>query len=292
MPITSESVTTVTEAFFDGGAQVPQKYKQAFRQRDDDVAAIREAANYGITTMAEWPSGDMPQARVHTLGAKTINYVEWALQVRVRKRNAKDDPGLLTEVVQAFGRAIESTKAMICAALVNGIFSTTTVVPGSKALIATDHPVATGGTRTNKLTTVPDLAGIFAGISLARNWKDYDGINEHDLADFGWNLLHPTPAGLEMSIAQALGSAVTSDQNQVNVAGSYGITQIPWSRITDATHWSMYSKVVKPLVWWERDTVEDTMEIDEDSREIKLSADAAWAAYCRAQPTGAVGSDA
>ena len=291
MPITSVSVTMVTEAFVDGAAQVPQKYKAAFRTRTDDVASIREAANYGISTMTEWPSGDLPQARVHTLGAKTVNYVEWGLQARVRKRNAKDDPGLLTEVVKAVGRAVESTKAMICATLVNGIFSTTTVIPGTKALCATDHPLANGGTRSNKLTSVPDLAGIFLGINLARNWKDYDG-NEHDLAEFGWNLLHPTAAGLELSIAQALGSAVTSDQNQVNTAGSYGITQIPWSRITDTTHWSMYSKAVQPLVWWERDSVEDTIDIDEDSREIKISADAAWVAYCRGQPTGAIGSDA
>lgn len=289
MPITSESVNQITESFYDGAEQVPTRYKQAFAERNDDVPSIREAAIYGVSTLSEWNTGDMPQARLHTLGAKSINYTEWALQLRIRKRNAKDNPQLVADGVSALGRAVEQTKALICAALINGGFSTTTVIPGNKSLYATDHPTAVG-TRSNKLNSACDLAAIFAAHNLARNWVDYDG-SDYDLADLGWNLMHPTVPGLEQTVGQALGSAVTSDQNQLNLASSYNITQIPWSRIADPTHWHFWSKAVKPGVWWERDPIEDTMDIDEDSREVKLSLDAAWAAYVRGQPTGAIGSD-
>lgn len=289
MPLTQESANQVTEAFYDGADMVPQKYKDAFQYRDDDVPSIREAAVYGVTALEEWPSGDLPQARLHTLGSKAINYVEFGLQLRIRKRHVKDNPMYLRDGVAALGRAVENTKAMIAAVVLNGAFTTATCIPGSKPLYATDHPTK-GGVRVNKLATVADLAGIFAAHALARNWVDYDDV-PFDLADLGWNIIHPTAAGLEQMIGQAIGSSVTSDQNQVNLASSYNLTQIPFSRITDATHTHMWSKAIKPGVWWDRDSIEETMEADEDSREVKISVDGAWACYLRGQPTGAIGFD-
>jgi hypothetical protein len=289
MPLTQESATQVTEAYYDGAEMVPQKYRQAFLDRDDDVPSIREAAVYGITALEEWPSGDLPQARLHTLGTKSINYVEFGLQLRIRKRQVRDNPMYLRDGIMALGRAVENTRSIICAAVLNNAFSTATCIPGSKPLYATDHPTK-GGTRSNKLSSAPDLAGIFAAHTLARNWVDYDD-SPYDLADLGWNIIHPTASGLEQMIGQAIGSQVTSDQNQVNLAGSYNLTQIPYSRITDATHAHMWSKAVKPGVFWERDGVEETMDADEDSKEIKVSIDVAWGVYLRGQPTGAIGFD-
>lgn len=292
MSVSTDVKAQFVDAYYEGADQVPANWRPTFQFRSDDIASLKLGLLEGTATVPSWNgSADLPQATVNDIGSKTVNYAQYGLQLRIRKLDARDDGQLVPQVARRLGRAVTNTYANIGAAVYMNAFGSTTVVPGSKALAATDHPLGTGGTRSNKLTSALDLAGIFAAIQLARQWVDYDGA-PYDLADGGWYLVFPTQGGLEQTVAQALGSQYTSDQMQVNTASSYGITGVPWNKITDPTYWFMVSKTIMPLQFWERQTPEDTVEIDGDSRQLKLSVDFACAAFCVAQPSGFIGSDA
>lgn len=293
MALSSDTRNQVIDFYFDGDAQVPQKYEPMFVERTDQAGTLKLGgkSTEGTNSLPEWVGGqsDIPQARVSDIGSKTLTFAQYAIQFRIRKLDAKFNPTLVGETSMQVGRAVANTKALLAAAVVNGAHSTTTVVPGTKTLAATDHPTALGGTRSNKLATACDLAAIFAAMALARLWKDYDG-GDFDLAEGGWYLFHPIVAGLEQTIAQALGSQYTSDQNQINTAGNFNITQIPWAKVTTATHWGLVSKVIRSLIMWEVLSPEDSIEVDEDSREIKITVDGAWGAGCNAMPSGFIGA--
>lgn len=293
MALSSDTRQQAIDFYFDGDSQVPQAYEQMFPTRTDQVGQLKIGglSTEGTNKLPVWSNSeaDVPQARVSDIGSKTVDFVQYALQFRIRKLDSKFNTSLVQDTMTALGRCVANTKALICAAIINGAHSTTTVVPGTKAIAATDHPLATGGTRSTKLSSACDLAAIFAAIALARAYKDYDG-GDFDIAEGGWYLFHPISGTLEQTVAQALGSAVTSDQMQINPVGKYGITQIPWAKVTTSTHWGMVSKTWKPLFFWELLAAEDSIDIDEDSRQIKITVDGAWAAGCQAMPTGFIGA--
>lgn len=289
MPISNDAKQVFVDNYFDGAAMVPSKWRDAYAWRYDDVGSLKLNGVESISTVPQWDGGeDLPQVRVRDIGFKTVTYVQYGVQLRLRKLDVRHDPTLLPRVAQRLGRAVENTYGNVAAALLAGAFTTTTVVPGTKPLGSTDHPTALG-VRSNKLSSNGDLAAIFAAMTLARNWEDYDG-GDLDIAEGGWNLLHPTTAGLEQTFAQALGSAVTSDQNQVNTAGSYGITQIPWAKLPDTNDWHLLSKVVKALNMWEASPPEDETAVDADDRGTKISLDFALAGFAEVYPTGYIGS--
>lgn len=294
MPISSDTYTQIVDFYFDGESQVPMQWEEAYEQRNDQAGSIKLGglSTEGVNRLPVWNgTTDTPQARVKDIGSKTVSFTQYAIQFRISKLDARFNPTLVPDTVKAVGRAVANTKAVLAAGVLNGAHSTTTVVPGSKALAATDHPTALGGVRVNKLSSGCDLPAIFAAMALARQWVDYDG-GRFDIAQGGWHLFHPVVAGLEQVVAQGLGSAVTSDQNQKNTVGLFGITQQVWAEITNATHWALVSKVHKPLGMWELLAPEDSIDVDEDSRQIKITVDGAWASYCKAQPTGFIGAAA
>lgn len=295
MGISTDIKPIHVEAFCEGMDLVPSKYEAAFEVRNDESASLKLGTwgAEGTNRLVEWADGasDIPQARVVDIGSKTVNYTQFALQFRIRKLDAKHDPGLVQRVLRMIGRAVSNTRALLGAGVVNGAHSTTTVVPGSKTLAATDHPLASGGTRSNKIASGLDLGAIFAAMLLARQWVDYDG-GDFDLAEGGWHLMFPNVAGLEQTVGQALGSAYTSDQLQVNTSGMFGITAFPWAKITTATHWALQSKVQRTLGIWDHVRAEDNVTVDEDSdsRQIKITCDGAYAAFCSPHPSGFIGA--
>lgn len=289
MGISTDAKQVFVDGYIDGGAQVPSGWRDGFEFRNDDVGSLKLNGIETVSTVPEWDGGeDLPQARVRDIGYKTVTYVQYGLQMRLRKLDVRHDPTLIARVGARLGRAVENTRANIAAAVLNGAFTTTTCVPGTKALGSTDHPTITG-TRSNKLATALDLAAIFAAMTLARQWKDYDG-GDYDLAENGWNLLYPVVTGLEQTVASGLASTVTGADQQANTSNMFGITARPWVKLTGATAWHMLSKAVKPVCIWDASLPEDSIDVDVDSRGTKISVDFAMAGFAEVFPTGYVGA--
>lgn len=282
------------DAYFEGEAMVPSGWERAFEFRYDQAGSIKLGTfgAEGTNRLPAWATGadDIPQARVADIGSKTVDFAQFAVQFRLRKMDTKFHPDLISKALRAVGRAVANTKAILAAAVVNGAHTTTTVVPGAKTLAATDHPTAIG-TRSNKLNSGLDLAAIFAAMTLGRAWVDYDG-GDFDISELGWTLLFPNVAGLELTVKQALGSGVTSDQNQINPVGMFGITPVVWAKLSTATQWSLVSNAIRVLGLWELESADSNIEVDtdSDSRQIKITCDGAYAAFCEAQPTGFIGN--
>jgi hypothetical protein len=279
---------TVVERFFEGLFSVSEQWAQAYDYRRNDIADLRISPITGVSSIPKWNGGDLPVQELEALTPQLVEYEKYGVQVRVDKYDAKDVPESTTTLPQRIGVATASTYAAKAAEVLAGAFSTSTTSVDGLALCATNHTTAIG-TRSNKLTTALDSAAIMAAIAMFRRWRDYQGLPRDVVAEGGFYLI--IPPDLEEAAGQALGSSVTSDQMQVNMAGSYGIDTIVWNHLTDEDNWFLVSKAGSPLIFWERSAPDLQVQIDEDSKAGKYSLDFAISSAVSALPDGIVGSE-
>lgn len=279
---------TVVERFFEGLFSVSEQWAQAYDYRRNDIADLRISPITGVSSIPNWNGGDLPVQELEALTPQLVQYEKFGLQVRVDKYDAKDVPESTTTLPQRIGVATASTYAAKAAEVLAGAFSTSTTSVDGLALCATNHTTKIG-TRSNKLTSALDSAAIMAAIAMFRRWRDYQGLPRDVVAEGGFYLI--IPPDLEEAAGQALGSAVTSDQMQLNMAGSYGIDTIVWNHLSDADNWFLVSKAGSPLIFWERSAPDLQVQIDEDSKAGKYSLDFAISSAVSALPDGIVGSE-
>lgn len=279
---------TVVERFFEGLFSVSEQWAQAYDYRRNDIADLRISPITGVSSIPNWNGGDLPVQELEALTPQLVQYEKFGLQVRVDKYDAKDVPESTTTLPQRIGVATASTYAAKAAEVLAGAFSTSTTSVDGLPLCDDSH-VTKIGTRSNKLTTGLDSAAIMAAIAMFRRWRDYQGLPRDVVAEGGFYLI--IPPDLEEAAGQALGSSVTSDQMQVNMAGSYGIDTIVWNHLTNEDNWFLVSKAGSPLIFWERSAPDLQVQIDEDSKAGKYSLDFAISSAVSALPDGIVGSE-
>jgi hypothetical protein len=279
---------TVVERFFEGVFSVSEQWAQAYDYRRNDIADLRISPITGVSSIPKWLGGDLPVQELEALTPQLVEYEKYGVQVRVDKYDAKDVPESTTTLPQRIGVATASTYAAKAAEVLAGAFSISTTSVDGQALCSTTHTTAIG-TRSNKLTTALDSSAIMAAIAMFRRWRDYQGLPRDVVSEGGFYLI--IPPDLEEAAGQALGSAVTSDQNQLNMAGSYGIQTIVWNHLSDADNWFLVSRSSSPLIFWERSAPDLQVQIDEDSKAGKYSLDFAISAAVSALPDGIVGSE-
>lgn len=285
----AELKSTYIEHYLQGTTMVPQTWRPMYQWRTDQTPVLKVAAYTGIGEPPEWDgSSDIDYTVAEDLGNTLLQGVDYALQVRVKRRDTKYVSNVVADLGRRLGIAFESLKGTIAAAVLNGAF-TTTVTGDSLSLINDSHTKRTG-TRDNKLATAFDRTAFFAMLALARAWEDYEGL-DYDMGDLGWYLWYQnTTAGMEEDVGEVFGSAVSSGQNQLNVAGQYNVTPVGWAKLTSSTSWGMISKAETPLIFWEEDAPEDNTMIDPDNLGTKITVSAAFKAGVRPTPDGAFGS--
>jgi len=286
---TSNVKEIVIDRFFEGLHSVSERWAAAYDYRDDDIASLRVAPVTGVGQIPEWDgASDLDIVGVDALDPQAVDYQVFGVQVRVNKYDAMDVPESITSLPKRIGIATASTYAAKGAELLANAFTTATTSYDGLSLVNDSHTVATGGLRSNKLTSALDSTAIMASIALFRKWLDYQGL-KMDIAEMGGFYLI-VPPDLEEAAGQALGSAVTSDQMQVNMAGSYGIETIVWNQLSDSNNWFLVSKAMSPLIFWERSAPDLNIQIDPDNKSGKYSLDFAIKASASAIPDGIVGS--
>lgn len=278
---------TIVERFFEGVHQVPETWAQAYDYRTNDIADLRISPITGVSSIPKWNGGDLPVQELEALTPQLVQYEKYGVQVRVDKYDAKDVPESTTVLPQRIGVATSQAYAAKAAEVLNNAFTTATTSVDGLALCANNHTTKVG-TRSNYMTSALDSAAIMAAIKMFRTWRDYQGMPRDFVSEGGFYLvIHPE---LEEAAGQALGSSVTSDQMQVNMAGSYGIDVIVWNQLTDETNWFLVSKSQSPIGFWERSAPDLQVQIDEDSKAGKYSLDFAISSFVSALPDGIVGS--
>lgn len=289
----THALQVMVHSYVEGQRAVPSGWRQLYEFNSDDVPSMRLASISGAGEVPQWDgTSDLDVATLSELGSKSLDYVKYGLQVRIPKLDAKDVPGLIEQAARKLGIATDSTYGTIAAAKLNNAFGTTTTADG-KALVADDHTTRTS-TRDNKSTSAFDRTALFVSLAQAANWHSYEDL-DYDLSEMGWYLAYPAQSATLMeTVPEVLGSAVSSSEMQLNAAAGWNITPVPWAKIDTAgsANWFLISKVEKPLVFWERQGPQQTLDIDEDNRSFKISVDFAVVCQCRPQPDGIFGSDA
>lgn len=288
---TTNVLQTTVKSYMEGLRMVPNSWEQFYDVLTDDVPSLRIASVSGVGELPAWDgANDVDITTVSERGSKTLDYVKYALQVRIPKLDARDVPGLVEQAAKKLGIATESTRGTVAAAKLNNAFGTTTTADG-QSLCSDSHTSRSGASRDNKLTSAFDRTALFTALALARNWESFENI-DYDLADLGWYLMTPVTATLLETVDETLKSQLSGADMAMNAALGYDITWIPWAKITDATYWFLGSKAEKSLVVWDRLPAEQTLSIDEDSLSYKITAVSAVVCQCKPQPEGIFGSDA
>lgn len=278
---------TVVERFFEGLHSISEQWANGYDYRTNDIADLRISPITGVSSIPKWNGGDLPVQELEALTPQLVQYEKYGVQVRVDKYDAKDVPESTTTLPQRIGVATAQAYAGKAAEVLNNAFTTATTSVDGLALISDSHTTKVG-VRSNKLTSALDSSAIMAAIKMFRTWRDYQGMPRDFVTEGGFYLfIHPE---LEEAAGQALGSAVTSDQNQINMAGSYGIETIIWNQLSDENSWFLVSKAASPIGFWERSAPDLQVQIDEDSKAGKYSLDFAISSFVSALPDGIVGS--
>lgn len=289
-PTLDDVKTTYTEAYLQGAKAIPQDWRQAYEWRTDQVPVLRVSAYTGIGEPPQWDgSSDVTYTTAEDLGNTLLQGVDYALQVRVKRRDVKFVTDIVADLGKRLGIAFQSLYGTVGANVLNNAFGTT--LSGDGLSLCNDAHTKRSGTRDNKLTSAFDRTAFFVALALARNWEDYEGV-DYDLGDGGWYVLFPnTTAGNEEAVTTVFGSALSSSNMQINAAANYNVTGIGWPKITDSTYWFMVSKMETPLLFWDEDSPEDYTTIDEDNLGTKITVACSIKAGVKPTPDGIIGSD-
>lgn len=289
MALTTENVKQISViAMTEGMGIVSDNWRSVYEFREDDVPSLRLAALTGVGEIPTWDgASDYDTAEMDSTGGQVLTYVGRGLQVRIGKFDERDVPGVVEAAMRRVGRGIASTYKTLACNVLAGSFDTTKVVPGQKPLCDTDHPLADGTTRSNKITSALDRTAFMAAVAKFRRWKDYQGI-ELDLADQGFYLV--VPPELEETAHEVIHSAVSGDDYQSNAAALFNTDILVMPGLSDTTDWFVVSKALAPLVFWERMQPSLIVNRDQDNGALKINVDFAIAAAAQAHPDGIVGS--
>jgi len=288
----SEVKQTIVEPFMEGLSMPNEGWREAFEVRTDDAPSVKLASMSGIGAIPVWDgSSDVDPADVNDRYNTTVSYTKYALQVRINKYDLKDVPGLLEGAVRKLGVAIANTYGQIAADRLSDVFDVTSTAGDGVALVDNSHPLASGGVRDNELASAFDRSSLMAAINLASLWKSYHGQEEDWSGDPMVLVGSPADTTFRETAFEVLGSAVSSDQMQVNAASGYNINSLVWAKLTDSTQWFLVSKLRSPLVYWIRSGAEQNIVVDEDNLGTKITVDFGIGTQVRPDPVGIIGSD-
>ena len=282
---------TFVRPFMEGLTQPDQSWQNGFDVWTDDVAAGKLAAFSGIGAVPVWDgSNDYPQVDVNDRANTTITYTKYALQVRINEYDAMDVPRIVPEAATKLGVAIANTYASVAAARLADAFNVSTTAGDGVALCSDSHPTASGVARDNNLASAFDRTAYMAAVNLASLWQSYHNLDEDWSADPKMLFGSPQDTTFRETSIEVFGSAVSSDQMQINAAASYRPEVNIWSKLTNPNQWFVISKLRKPLVFWIRKGAESKTFIDEDNGNIKISTSFALGTIAKPDPVGIIGS--
>jgi hypothetical protein len=165
---------------------------------------------------------------------------------------------------KALARSMQHTKEIKCASILNNATSGSFLGGDGKSLLATDHPLAGGGTQSNKLATPADFseASLEDILIQIRKAKDDRGI---PIALRAVDLI--IPPELEYTACRILDSSLRTntadnDVNAINKKGIFGRDPVVITRMTDGDMWLVKTDAQDGLKLFQRKAVSTKAEPD------------------------------
>lgn len=177
---------------------------------------------------------------------------------------------LSARYTKALARAMAYTKQVKAAAVLNNAFSSSYLGGDGKALCATDHPLVSGGTNSNRPTTGADLneTSMEAAIIQMAAWTDERGLL---IAGKGKKLVIPPALQFVAErLFKTTGRVGTSDNDINTMKGKFTWTVNHW--LTDTNAWFMLTDVPNGLKMFERVAMKTGMDGDFDTGNVRYKA--------------------
>jgi hypothetical protein len=203
---------------------------------------------------------------------KTYTPDTYELGFRASKEALDDEQEeVVSEAARALGSSGRYSVEVDCAGLFNNITSTTGS-PDGVALFSTAHPLISGGTEQNALTTPADLSTNALRTAL-NDWAD--------TVDDAGKLLHIRPKVLLVpyelkwqadELINSVDRSDTSDRAK-NAFKQDGLTVVAWPYLTDADAWFLLAEPSEHNVrkyWRERPNVMHDWDFESSSMKVKI----------------------
>lgn len=169
-----------------------------------------------------------------------------------------------SKYAKALARSMQHTKEIKAAAILNNAVTSGYTYGDGKVLLATDHPLAGGGTWSNMLATPADIseASLEDILIQIRKTKDDRGI---PIALKAVDVI--IPPELEFIACRILDSSLRTntadnDINAINKKGIFGRDPVIVTRLTDADAWWVKTDAVDGLKMFQRKPVSTKAEPD------------------------------
>lgn len=276
------------EVFYDAVKSVDNRIDTLFKRQSSSQNYEQMMSMNGITYFNSWPEREaITYEGIANRYKTTFTHADFAKGIsysRVAKRDLKY--GVLTDLAKDFGIMAGATQQMLGASLFNTAFTTVWNTTEGQYLIDSDHPLdpRIGGTYSNKVTGALSISTIQEAINaLTLTTNDVGvviGLKPKYL------LVHPKKYWLADSIINSPGEYDSANQAKNTLRGQVQI--ITWEYLTSETAWYLIGDRNR-LYWFDRETLQDGMETDFDTGDIKHKA---WfsCSYGAADWRGIVGS--
>lgn len=288
---TTNVKTTAVRSFFEGISLINDDYRLFTNLHREDAGALQIAALTGIDTIDTWDgSDDLAPKSISSPGTNglSLSYQGYGVSVNLPRYDIMDVPGIVEKTSRKLGQAVGYKYQQLAFASVSASF-TDAIVDG-KVLCSGSHTTASGGTRTNNISSALDRAALANAIQVMREFPNFQG-QYTNYADMPLVLI--VPPALEQTAIQILDSQLASDQMQVNMFAGRPISLVVSPLLSDANDWFLCTRMTEesPYQMWERSAPMYTITTDQDNRKLKIAVDFALATGLGPQPDGVVGAD-
>lgn len=198
---------------------------------------------------------------------------------------------LSTRYTKALARSMAYTKQVKAAAILNNGFSTSYLYGDSKPLFSTTHPLASGGTNSNRPTTGADLneTSLEAAVIQIAGWLDERGLL---IAAQPRKLIIPTALMFVATRLLQTELRVGTTDNDINAIKNNGSIPEGYTvnhYLTDTNAWFLKTDVPNGLKHFNRVSMKTTMDGDFDTGNVRYRARERYS-YGVSDPLGAWGS--
>lgn len=198
---------------------------------------------------------------------------------------------LSTRYTKALARSMAYTKQVKAAAILNNGFSTSFLYGDGKRLFATDHPLVSGGTNSNRPTTGADLneTSLEAAVIQIAGWLDERGLL---IAAQPRKLIIPTAlmfVATRLLQTELRVGVANNDINAIKNNGSIPEGYTVNHYLTDTNAWFLKTDVPNGLKHFERMPMKTSMDGDFDTGNVRYRARARYS-FGVSDPLGMYGS--
>ena len=259
-------------------SRFPDEYVDVFRMETSSRSIEQTTEVTGFGQFGVIPEGDAVRYDAPLpVYNKTYTHAQYGLGFKVSKIAMDDDRfGVVRKLATELGRSAKETKEVVAANVFNNGF-TVANGPDGQTLFATAHPLAGGGTQTNRLSygTDPDVTSIQLALTDIRNTVDHRGKKLRIPAK---KLI--VPSHFEFVAGEMLGGADWRPDTANRTINAFrrrsGMPSFDswmvWDYLTDPGAWFIEcEKEDTELRWYEREAFNTVHDIEFDSRSVKTA---------------------